>query len=150
MQVWCQRLSHFEVFPKNNKAGEDYNGGRDLDDFVAFINDKSGTSRDGKGKLTSKAGIVATLGDLVKEFVSAGDEEQKAVYSRLEEEVKKLKDSSARYGNIYLKFAKNCLEKGADYAKNEIHRLDRILEKSISPAKADEFTLKKNILSTFA
>ncbi|KAI4301712.1 hypothetical protein L6164_034963 [Bauhinia variegata] len=139
-----------KFFPKNNKAGEDYNGGRDLDDFVAFINDKSGTSRDGKGQLTSKAGIVATLGDLVKEFVSAGDEEKKAVYSRLEEEVKKLKGSSARYGNIYLKCAKNHLEKGVDYVKKEIQRLDRILEKSVSPAKADELTLKKNILFTFA
>lgn len=43
-----------KFFPKGNKAGEDYDGGRDLDDFVAFINEKCGTSRDGKGQLTSK------------------------------------------------------------------------------------------------
>lgn len=43
-----------KFFPKSNKAGEDYDGGRDLDDFVAFINEKCGTSRDGKGQLTSK------------------------------------------------------------------------------------------------
>ncbi|KAJ6710572.1 PROTEIN DISULFIDE-ISOMERASE C17H9.14C-RELATED [Salix koriyanagi] len=53
-------------------------------------------------------------------------------------------------GKIYLKAAKSCMVKGADYAKNEIERLQRLLEKSISPAKADEFTLKKNILSAFA
>lgn len=45
-----------KFFPRNNKAGEDYEGGRDLDDFVAFINEKCGTSRDGKGQLTSKVG----------------------------------------------------------------------------------------------
>ncbi|KAL3030290.1 hypothetical protein AAZX31_03G212100 [Glycine max] len=139
-----------KFFPKSNKAGEDYNGGRDLDDFVAFINEKCGTYRDGKGQLTSKAGIIASLDDLVKEFVSADSNEKKAVYSRLEEEVKKLKGSSARHGDLYLKLAKKGIEKGADYAKNEIQRLERMLEKSISPAKADEFTLKKNILSTFA
>ncbi|KAK7337696.1 hypothetical protein VNO77_18281 [Canavalia gladiata] len=139
-----------KFFPKNNKAGEDYNGGRDLGDFVAFINEKAGTSRDGKGQLTSKAGIIAALDDLVKEFVSADDNEKKAVFSRLEEEAKKLKGSAARHGSIYLKLAKNSMEKGADYTKNEIQRLERMLEKSISPAKADEFTLKKNILSTFA
>ncbi|KAK7284420.1 hypothetical protein RJT34_19166 [Clitoria ternatea] len=138
-----------KFFPKSNKDGEDYSGGRDLDDFVAFINEKAGTYRDGKGQLTSKAGIVESLGDLVKELVSAGDDEKKAVFSRLEEEVKKLKGSAARHGNIYLKLAKNTLGKGADYGKNEIQRLERMLEKSISPAKADEFTLKKNILSTF-
>ncbi|KAL9385076.1 hypothetical protein Peur_022086 [Populus x canadensis] len=139
-----------KFFPKGNKAGEEYEGGRDLDDFVAFINEKSGSSRDGKGQLTSKAGIVESLDALVKEFVAAGDDEKKAVFSQIEEEVEKLKGSAARYGKIYSKAAKNCMAKGADYAKNEIERLQRMLQKTISPAKADEFTLKKNILSTFA
>ncbi|XP_057439045.1 probable protein disulfide-isomerase A6 [Lotus japonicus] len=138
-----------KFFPKSNKAGEDYGGGRELDDFVNFINEKCGTNRDGKGQLTAKAGIIPSLDDLVKEFVSADDNEKKAVFSQLEEEVKKLKGSAARYGNLYLKLAKNSMEKGADYAKNEIQRLERLLEKSINPVKADEFTLKKNILSTF-
>ncbi|PON61677.1 DnaJ-like [Parasponia andersonii] len=127
-----------KFFPKNNKAGEEYEGGRDLEDFVNFINVKCGTNRDGKGQL------------LAKEFVAASDDEKKVVYSKLEQEVEKLKDSAARHGKIYLKIAKNSLEKGASYAKKEIERLQRMLEKSISPAKADEFTLKKNILSLFA
>ncbi|WJX13610.1 protein disulfide-isomerase [Trifolium repens] len=139
-----------KFFPKGNKAGEDYGGGRDLDDFVAFINEKSGTSRDAKGQLTSEAGIVEDLDELVKEFVAADGEEKKAVFAKIEEEAGKLKGSASRYGKIYVKAAKNYLEKGSDYAKNEIQRLERILEKSISPAKADEFTLKKNILSTYA
>lgn len=139
-----------KFFPKSNKAGEDYDGGRDLDDFVTVINEKCGTSRDAKGQLTDKAGIVETLDSLVKEFVSAGSDEKKAIYGRIEEEVEKLEGSAARYGKIYLKAAKSCMEKGADYAKNEIQRVERMLNKAISAAKADEFTLKKNILSTFA
>ncbi|RVW39154.1 putative protein disulfide-isomerase A6 [Vitis vinifera] len=140
-----------KFFPKGNKAGEDYyDGGRDLEDFVTFINEKCGTSRDGKGQLTSKAGTVASLDSLVKEFISASDDEKKAVFARIEEEVEKLEGSAARYGKIYVKAAKSSLQKGADYAKNEIQRLERMLEKSINQAKADEFILKKNILSTFA
>ncbi|KAJ7973037.1 Protein disulfide isomerase-like 2-2 [Quillaja saponaria] len=139
-----------KFFPKSNKAGEDYEGGRDLEDFVAFINEKSGTNRDAKGQLTEKAGIVESLDALVKEFLAASNEEKKTVFTRIEEEVEKLNGSNARYGKIYLKAAKNSLEKGSDYAKNEIQRIQRILEKSISPAKADDFTLKKNILSSFA
>ncbi|PNX80249.1 putative protein disulfide-isomerase A6-like protein, partial [Trifolium pratense] len=96
------------------------------------------------------AGIVEDLDVLVKEFVAADGEEKKAVFAKIEEEAGKLKGSSSRYGKIYVKAAKNYLAKGSDYAKNEIQRLERILEKSISPAKADEFTLKKNILSTYA
>ncbi|XP_047326689.1 probable protein disulfide-isomerase A6 [Impatiens glandulifera] len=141
-----------KFFPKGNKAGEDYNGGRDLDDFVTFINEKCGTSRDAKGQLTDKAGRVEKLDALVKELINAGENEneKKEVYSKIEDEVEKLDGSSARYGKIYLKAVKNYMNKGTDYAKNEIQRLERILDKSISPAKADEFTLKKNILSAFA
>ncbi|KAF7818157.1 putative protein disulfide-isomerase A6 [Senna tora] len=139
-----------KFFPKTNKAGEDYGSGRDLDDFVAFINERCGTSRDGKGHLTSKAGIVESLDALVKELVAAKDEEKKAVFSRIEQEVQTLKGSAARHGKIYSKAAKNFMEKGSDYAKNEVQRLQRLLDKSINTVKADEFTLKKNILSTFA
>ncbi|KAG6513443.1 hypothetical protein ZIOFF_023773 [Zingiber officinale] len=85
-----------KFFPKENKAGEDYEVERELDDFVKFINEKCGTSRDANGQLTFQAGIVASLDALVKEFVSASNEEQKAILSRMEEEVGKLTGSSAR------------------------------------------------------
>ncbi|GKV53500.1 hypothetical protein SLEP1_g60021, partial [Rubroshorea leprosula] len=116
-----------KFFPKGNKAGEEFEGGRDLEDFVAFINEKCGTSRDGKGQLTSKAGTVSSLDALVKDFIAAADGEKKAVFSKIEEEVEKLKGSTARHGKIYLKAAKSCLEKGADYPKKEIERLHRML-----------------------
>ncbi|GMJ01333.1 PROTEIN DISULFIDE ISOMERASE 11, PDI-LIKE 2-1, ARABIDOPSIS THALIANA PROTEIN DISULFIDE ISOMERASE 11 [Hibiscus trionum] len=139
-----------KFFLKGNKTGEDYNGERDLDAFVAVINKKCGTNRDAMGQLTSKAGILSRLDPLVKEFVAASGDEKKAAFSKIEGKVEKLKGSSSRYGKIYLKAAKNCMEKGADYPKKEIERLQRMLDKSINAAKADEFTLKKNILSTFA
>jgi hypothetical protein len=36
-----------------------------------------------------------------------------------------------RYGNLYLKLAKTSMEKGADYPKNEIQRLEGMLQKVI-------------------
>jgi protein disulfide-isomerase A6 len=139
-----------KFFPKGNKAGEDYDGGRDLDDFVKFINEKCGTSRDSKGQLTSEAGIVESLAPLVKEFLSAADDKQKEVISKMEGDVAKLSGSAAKHGKVYVTAAKKIMNKGTDYTKKETERLQRMLEKSISPSKADEFVIKKNILSTFS
>ncbi|XP_062230809.1 protein disulfide isomerase-like 2-1 [Phragmites australis] len=139
-----------KFFPKGNKAGEDYDGGRDLDDFVKFINEKCGTSRDSKGQLTSEAGVVASLNPLVKEFLSAAGDKQKEVLYKMEEDVAKLTGSAAKHGKIYVTTAKKIMDKGSDYTKKETERLERMLEKSINPSKADEFVIKKNILSTFS
>ncbi|CAL4902843.1 unnamed protein product [Urochloa decumbens] len=139
-----------KFFPKGNKAGEDYDGGRDLDDFVKFINEKCGTSRDSKGQLTSEAGLVESLNPLVKEFVNAAGDKRKEVLTKIEEDVAKLSGSAAKHGKIYVTAAKKIMDKGSDYTKKETERLQRMLEKSISPSKADEFNIKKNILSTFS
>uniref|UniRef100_A0A0D9WD15 protein disulfide-isomerase n=1 Tax=Leersia perrieri TaxID=77586 RepID=A0A0D9WD15_9ORYZ len=139
-----------KFFPKGNKAGEDYDGGRDLDDFVKFINEKCGTSRDSKGQLTSEAGVVESLAPLVKEFLGAANDKRKEVLSKMEEDVAKLSGSAAKYGKIYVNTAKKIVDKGSEYTKKETERLQRMLEKSISPSKADEFVIKKNILSTFS
>ncbi|KAJ1261796.1 hypothetical protein BS78_09G058200 [Paspalum vaginatum] len=139
-----------KFFPKGNKAGEDYDGGRDLDDFVKFINEKCGTSRDSKGQLTSEAGLVASLNPLVKEFLDAAADKRKEVLAKIEEDVAKLSGSAAKHGKTYVTIAKKITDKGSDYTKKETERLQRMLEKSISPSKADEFIIKKNILSTFS
>jgi hypothetical protein len=43
-----------KFFPKENKDGESYDGGRSVDDFVSFINARAGTNRDSKGQLTGE------------------------------------------------------------------------------------------------
>lgn len=44
-----------------------------------------------------QAGIVESLDALVKELIAATNEEKKAVFARIEEEVEKLTGFSARY-----------------------------------------------------
>jgi hypothetical protein len=51
LQIWSDWLSYPEVFPKNNKDGEDYDADRTLAAFVDFLNEKAGTSRTTTGTL---------------------------------------------------------------------------------------------------
>ena len=93
---------------------------------------------------------MASLDALVKEFHSAADDKRKEILSKIEEEAAKLSGPAVKHGKIYVNVAKKILQKGSDYTKKETERLHRLLEKSISPSKADEFAIKKNILSAFS
>ncbi|KAJ4750061.1 Disulfide-isomerase-like protein [Rhynchospora pubera] len=115
--------------PKGNTAVEEYEEGRTVEEIVEFINQKCGTNRDFDGQLTSRAGIVESLDALVKEFVSAVNDEREKIITKIEEEVSKLTGTHARYGKFYVKAAKSILSKGVDYAKAETERLQRMLEK---------------------
>jgi hypothetical protein len=42
-----------KFFPKNKKDGEDYDGGRDVNAIVEFLNKKAGTSRTTSGALSN-------------------------------------------------------------------------------------------------
>ena len=109
-----------KFFPKTNKAGEDYDGGCDLDAFVAFINEKSNTNCDGQGRLTSLVGKVDNMDDLVHELSNVGVHEHEAILAKFEAVFERLAGPYASYGKIYLKATKKITEKGEDYAKNEV------------------------------
>ncbi|KAJ1687660.1 hypothetical protein LUZ63_019050 [Rhynchospora breviuscula] len=145
-----KKIPTVKFFSKENKEGELYEGERETDDVIEFVNEKCGTSRDSEGQLTSEAGVIESLEELVKEFATAENDEKKKILTKIEDEVSKLTGRAAGYGKIYVKAAKSIIKKGPSYTKNEIERIDGMLEKSISPEKADEFIIKKNILSTFS
>lgn len=50
-----------KFFPKNNKDGEDYDGGRDVDAFVTFLNKKAGTARTSSGGLSNDVCLLLIL-----------------------------------------------------------------------------------------
>lgn len=47
-------------FPKEDKTGKDYEGGRDLSSFVEYINKEAGTARNDDGSLSSKVWQAVT------------------------------------------------------------------------------------------
>ncbi|CAI5515449.1 unnamed protein product [Closterium sp. Naga37s-1] len=134
-------------FPAGNKDGEDYNEGRDLADFVKFINEKTGTSRTVSGSLLETAGRIAELDEIATAFAAAKEGDWAGLKAKAE--AVKVADDKAKHAAIYVKTMKNIIEKGADYAEKEAARLTRMLAGSLKPEKADDFTIRKNILSAF-
>jgi protein disulfide-isomerase A6 len=136
-------------FPKANKEGEKYEGARDVDAFVTFINNKAGTSRDKTGALGESAGRISILDAIVSKFLAEGADKV-ALLKEAEEYVATAVGDSLANAKYYVKvFTTSITQK--DFVTKEITRLNNMLSStSLTPKKRDEFTKKRNILSVFA
>jgi len=133
-------------FPKNNKEGERYDGPRDIDAFISFINRNAGTFRDKSGKLTSEAGLIPSLEELVDKFVLAPSE---SFLKQAEALIADLVGEAAVNGKYYIKVLSSVLT-NKDFASKEVDRLQKLVTSgSVSPKKVDEFTKRINILKSF-
>jgi protein disulfide-isomerase A6 len=137
-----------KFFPKNNKAGESYEGGRELDDFVTFINDKAGTQRLASGGLNEQAGRISELDDLASGFNS----NKEATLAKIDGVIASLQiaDGDKPYASYYKTVMTQVIAKGESFISGEIARLEKMLaSKSIAGSKVADFTKKVNILKQF-
>jgi protein disulfide-isomerase A6 len=135
-------------FGKNSKESpETYESARDIPSFVDYINQKAGTKRLATGRLDSTAGRISELDTLAGQFVASGD--QSGLLKRAEEIVSKLSGADKEYGKYYTKFMSVISSKGKSFVETEPARLEKMLTGNVTPAKADEFTVRKNILTAF-
>ncbi|KAG0329900.1 hypothetical protein BGZ99_010011 [Dissophora globulifera] len=126
---------------------EDYNGGRSEQDFVDYINQKSGTQRLVGGLLSPLAGRIAELDELAEKLAkSSNDSEKKTISAKAIKLASTLTAASAKY---YARF----FEKVAatpGYAATETARLAKMMKnKSVNKARLDEFAIRHNIISVF-
>lgn len=136
-----------KFFPKDNKEKPlDYEGGRDLQSFVDYINEKAGTKRTTTGRLNEKAGVLEVLGEIVAKFLS-GD--KKALIKEAEAKIAELVGEEEKLGKIYHKLLTTIETKGADFIATEIARVEKLMTGSVNAKKADELTIRKNILKLF-
>jgi len=136
-----------KFFPKANKeTPEPYEGPRELNDFVSFMNRNAGTKRTPEGKLDNTAGRHLELDALVAKFFT---DDQKSIIASAEEIVKTLSGDALAIGKMYVKYMTTIVEKGKDWIETEVARLERMASNHVTPAKLDDFTRRKNILSAF-
>jgi len=137
-----------KFFPKNNKAGEEYNGGRSEQDFIDFLNEKCGTNRVAGGGIDDQAGLVADFDALAAKFVT-DPESRASTQEELEKAVEGAPEEDKKAGAYYIKVMKKITEKGDGYVATEIARLEKILSGQMTGDKRDQMFKRKNILNVF-
>jgi len=138
-----------KFFGKDNKI-EDYEAGRELSDFVAYINEKVGTQRKDDGKLHSNAGTFPALNTLASKFFSTQESARQEIIKEANTFVKTLSEEAQKLATYYVKVMETISSKGNDFISSEKARINRMMEGSISLKKVDELTLRLNVLNTFA
>ncbi|XP_065184168.1 uncharacterized protein LOC135814898 [Sycon ciliatum] len=134
-----------KFFPKDNKDGEDYSEGRSESDFISFLNKRCGTQRASGGSLTAEAGLVEDLNALAARFMKEEDAREDII-----SEATKVADGQDNaMATYYVKIMQKIQTKGNEFPTTESSRLERMSGK-VSDKKADEFTIRRNILSQFA
>jgi protein disulfide-isomerase-like protein len=137
-----------KFFPKDNKEGERYDGARDIESFVTFINTKAGTQRDKEGALAEGAGRVSVLDEIVAKFIAVGADKA-ALLKEAEEFVKTAVGDALANAKYYVKVFATAISQ-PDFPAKEVARLEKLIASgSLTPKKRDEFAKKKNILSVF-
>lgn len=127
-------------FPKGSKEGEKYNKGRSLNEFISFINEKTGLKRSDTGLLDDSAGRTEELDALATKFFNHASEREDIIKSA------EGKDGAS----YYVKVMKNVLAKGDEYVAKEKARLHRLLESnSVNDKMLDSLKTRINILSAF-
>lgn len=136
-----------KFFPPGSAEPENYEGQRELNAMVDFINSKVGTQRNADGTLKPSAGRVAVLDDLIS---SSSHKVDSVLVAGLKEKLEVLSNKDAYFGKLYLNTAEKILSKGSSYIQSETQRLSKLLSGSnLKPETRSTFMLRKNILDAF-
>jgi protein disulfide-isomerase A6 len=136
-----------KFFPAGSSTPEDYQGGREVADFVEFLNTKAGTQRSAEGGLAATVGRIAALDAYI---TAANFQVSGPVVDQISSAVAGFSGNDAAYGKIYQSIAKNIVAKGADYVSKEQARVAKMLGGgSIKPESKKNFELRANILKAF-
>ncbi|KAL1915922.1 uncharacterized protein VTP21DRAFT_6310 [Calcarisporiella thermophila] len=139
-----------KFFPKgDDKKPIDYDRSRSQKDFVDFLNEHCGTHRVVGGNLNVEAGKIPELDSIASQFIRASSSERSPIVNKAEEQVSALDQKLQPQARYYMKVMEKIV-KDEEYPTKELARLGRLLSSgSLSRSKADELTIRKNILSSF-
>jgi protein disulfide-isomerase A6 len=136
-------------FPKDNKEGVSYEGGRSVEDFVKYINEHAGTERTAEGGWLDTAGRIPDLDTITSTFM--GDPAKRhALLAEAEAKAKSIAHKAKEYAKYYTMAMKKIIEKGEEFGAQEVARLERMVGSgSVAKEKLGEFAKRINIAKLF-
>lgn len=137
-----------KFFPAGSADAESYEGQREVEAMVDFINLRAGTLRNSDGTLKPTAGRVSKLDELIagaKYTVDAG------LVNSLKVTAATLEGKEAAFGKFYVSAAEKILAKGADHITKEIARLAKMSSAAnVKPDAKTSMYLRQNVLNAFS
>lgn len=125
------------------KSAADYNGGREANDFIQFLNQKAGAHRSADGSLNDEAGKISSLDAIAAKFVKETSADSR---SSLLKDAEKVTGTTS---DIYVRTMKKILEQ-EDYATKESARLQKVMNSgNVADDRLDNFKTRLNILASF-
>ncbi|CAI7780626.1 unnamed protein product [Closterium sp. NIES-54] len=135
-------------YPKDNKKGEPYKTSRNLQPLIDFVNAKANTLRKKGGLLDDDVGRIKDLDKIAVKYALASKEQRVQLRTQMSNTIDFLDAKKDPYAQIYMKIIDH-IDSNERYLADEYARVERMLKTPLSPAKIDQFTVRKHIVTAF-
>lgn len=153
--MWHADTTRYEItgyptvkfFPFGSTVPVSYDGPREVEPMLSYLNEQANTFRSLSGELAEIAGRITHFDDII---ATAAKLDQ-ALVDKLKAAAETVGDSvAAEHVKEYLKTSEKIVAKGVEYVEKEIARLTGMISKAtVTAEKKTSFMLRRNILKAF-
>lgn len=139
------------AFPAGKDAKSvEFEGSRDLNGLVEFVNQHAGTQRTTEGFLDQTAGRLEALDAIARKYLAASKAQRTKLINKAKKAADKIKDTTqVKCAKYYVKVMEK-VNSASDFATKEAERLSGIVKSgALSASKLDGFTIRQNVLNVF-
>lgn len=136
-----------KFFPFGSTVPVSYDGPREVEPMLSYLNEQASTFRSLNGELTDDAGRIKEFDDII----ATAPKLDKSLLEKLNAAAASVPDSTPEnHVSQYLKTAEKVVAKGLEYVEKEIARLSGMISKAtVSAEKKTAFMFRRNVLKAF-
>lgn len=138
-----QGFPTIKIFGRGDKVPQTYEGARNLESLVKFVNEQAKTQRTVSGDVSREYGLNAEMDESVKRFFKE-PALRGQIINAADVKANESKSPTLLY---YVQMMKKIREDGPDFIGPEIRRINTILEScNVNDERVDNYRVRRNIL----